>query len=213
MAITIRTFSNDEALVKERRKHIVQCSMKILAKKGYDRTNMRELAQACDISAGSLYYYFGSKEEILYSIINTATSEQADCIERFASGLRRTNIKAALLRTVRVFFQWHDDNQDITLFIYQETKNLSRDAREHIFESEARILAVFENLLTKGIESGDFTIKDTKLVAHNIIMLVHAWALRRWYLRKHFTFETYVREQSDNILKMIGADTTDTLDL
>jgi len=36
---------------------------------------MRELAKACEMSAGTLYHYFGSKEEILYSIINSATSQ------------------------------------------------------------------------------------------------------------------------------------------
>jgi len=29
---------------------------------------MRELAKAYEMSAGTLYHYFGSKEEILYSI-------------------------------------------------------------------------------------------------------------------------------------------------
>ena len=61
---TIRTFSNDQALVKERRNHIVRCSTRVFTKEGYDRTNMRELAEACDMSAGALYHYFGSKEEI-----------------------------------------------------------------------------------------------------------------------------------------------------
>jgi len=36
---TIRTYSSDEALVKERRNHIVRCSTKVFTKKGYDRTN------------------------------------------------------------------------------------------------------------------------------------------------------------------------------
>jgi AcrR family transcriptional regulator len=53
---------------------------KVFTKKGYDRTNMRELAKACEMSAGTLYHYFGSKEEILYSIINSATSQQAGSI-------------------------------------------------------------------------------------------------------------------------------------
>ena len=203
---TIRTFSSDEALVKERRNHIVRCSTKVFTKKGYDRTNMRELAKACEMSAGALYHYFGSKEEILYSIINSATSQQAGSMEGWANELAMVSPKIALVELMKRFYEWHNDNQDITLFGYQETKNLPDNARQSIFDSEARILAVFEKLLTRGIEEGEFNIDDPKLVAHDIVVLAHAWALRRWHLRKHWTFKTYVKKQTDAMLRAITID-------
>ena len=203
---TIRTFSSDEALVKERRNHIVRCSTKLFTKKGYDRTNMRELAKACEMSAGTLYHYFGSKEEILYSIINSATSQQVGSMEDYANELATASPTIALVELMRKFYEWHDDNQDITLFAYQETKNLPGNAQESIFDSEARILTVFERLLTRGIEEGEFSIDDPRLVAHDIVVLGHAWALRRWHLRKHWTFKTYVKKQTDAMLRAITID-------
>jgi AcrR family transcriptional regulator len=203
---TIRTFSNDEALVKERRNHIVRCSTKVFTKKGYDRTNMRELAEACDMSAGALYHYFGSKEEILYSIISSATSQQAGVMEDHANELATVSPTIALVELVRKFYQWHDDNQDVTLFTYQETKNLPSNARQDIFDSEARILTVFEKLLTRGVEEGEFSVDDPKLIAHDIVVLGHAWALRRWYLRRHWSFQTYAKERTDAILRAIRVD-------
>jgi AcrR family transcriptional regulator len=202
----IRTFSSDEALVKERRNHIVRCSTKVFTKKGYDRTNMRELAKACEMSTGALYHYFGSKEEILYSIINSATSQQAGSMEDCANELATTSPTMALVGFMRKFYEWHDDNPDITLFTYQETKNLPGNAQQSIFDSEARILTVFERLLTRGIEEGEFDIDDPRLIAHNMIVLGHAWALRRWHLRKHWTFKTYVKKQTDAMLRAITAD-------
>jgi len=203
---TIRTFSNDEALVKERRNHIVRCSTRAFTKKGYDRTNMRELAKACNMSAGALYHYFGSKEEILYSIINSATSQQAGAMEGCANELATVSPTIALVELMRKFYEWHDDNQDITLFTYQETKNLPDNAQRRIFDSEARILTVFEKLLIRGIEAGEFDIDDPKLAAHDIVVLGHAWALRRWHLRKHWTFQAYLKEQTDAVLRTIAVD-------
>jgi len=203
---TIRTFSNDEALVKERRNHIVRCSTKVLTKKGYDRTNMRELAKACGMSAGALYHYFGSKEEILYSIINSATSQQAGAMEDCANGLATASPTIALVELMRKFYEWHDDNQDITLFTYQETKNLPDNAQQRIFDCEARILTVFEKLLTRGVEEGEFDIDDPRLIAHDIVVLGHAWALRRWHLRKHWTFQTYLKKHTDAMLRTIAVD-------
>lgn len=203
---TIRTFSNDEALVKERRNHIVRCSTKVLTKKGYDRTNMRELAKACGMSAGALYHYFGSKEEILYSIINSATSQQAGAMQDYANELATASPTIALAELMRKFYEWHDGNQDITLFTYQETKNLPDNAQRRIFDSEARILTVFEKALTRGVEEGEFDLDDPRLIAHDIIVLGHAWALRRWHLRKHWTFQTYLKEQTDAMLRTIAVD-------
>lgn len=203
---TIRTFSSDESLVKERRNHIVRCSIKAFTKKGYDRTNMRELAKACEMSAGTLYHYFGSKEEILYSIINSATSQQAGSMEDCANKLAAASPTIALVEVMKRFYEWHEDNQDVTLFAYQETKNLPDNARQIIFDSEARILTVFEKLLTRGIEGGEFNIDDPKLIAHDIVVLGHAWAFRRWHLRKHWTFKTYVKKQTDAMLMAITVD-------
>lgn len=200
---TIRTFSSDEALVEERRNHIVRCSTRVFTKKGYDRTNMRELAKACEMSIGTLYHYFGSKEEILYSIIDSATSEQAAAMEEYAQELEALRPTAALMALIRKFYGWHDDNQDITLFTYQETKNLPANARQSIFDSEARISAVFESLLVRGISEGEFHMDDPRLIAHDIIVLGHAWAIRRWHLRKHWNFETYVKEQTEAILRTV----------
>jgi AcrR family transcriptional regulator len=203
---TVRTFSNDEALVKVRRSHIVRRSTKVFTKKGYDRTNMRELAKACEMSAGTLYHYFGSKEEILYSIINSATSQQASFLEDCAREFATASPTTCLVEVMKRFYQWHDDNQDITLFTYQETKNLPGNAQQNIFDSEARILAVFEKLLTRGVEEGEFNIDDPRLIAHDIVVLGHAWALRRWHLRRHWAFKTYLEEQTDAILRAIRAD-------
>jgi len=167
---------------------------------------MRELAKACEMSAGALYHYFGSKEEILYSIINSATSQQAGSMENWANELATASPRIALAELMRKFYEWHDDNQDITLFAYQETKNLPDNARQIIFDSEARILAVFEKLLTRGVEEGEFDIDDPKLIAHDIVVLGHAWALRRWHLRKDRTFQTYLKKQTDAMLRTIGVD-------
>ena len=127
-------------------------------------------------------------------------------MEDYANELAAVSPTIALPELMRRFYKWHDDNQDITLFAYQETKNLPGNAQQSIFDSEARILTVFEKLLTRGIEEGEFNIDDPQLIAHDIVVLGHAWALRRWHLRKHWTFKTYVKEQTDAILRSIMLD-------
>jgi AcrR family transcriptional regulator len=206
MAINIRTFSVNEDLVTERRTQIIRGALKVFIRKGYARSNMREVAKACEMSAGNLYHYFGSKGDILDLIITSATSRQVELIESSAKEFSRLGLEKLLRKLMEVLYQWHDTNQDTTLFIYQETKNLSQSARKRIFDTEYRIMAVFEELLKKSADSGVFKIEDPKLVAHNIIALSHMWALRRWLLRKHWDSAQYIKEEIENIFKLIGAD-------
>lgn len=199
----IRTHSNDEALVKERRGHIVTCCTRVFAKKGYSHSSMRELAKACYMSTGNLYHYFGSKEQILYSIINDATLRQVEYVEKYSSETANMEPVAALRELMRKFFEWHDANQNITLFIYQETRALPQKAQEQIFESEGRIQAIFEDTVKRGIKSGVFYTSEPGLIAHNIILIGHAWALRRWSLQKRWTFDAFARGEIESVINLL----------
>lgn len=199
----IRTHSNDEALVKERRSHIANCCTRVFAKKGYSHSTMRELAKACCMSIGNLYHYFGSKEQILYSIINDATLRQVEYVEHFSVETSNLSPIDALKKLMQKFFEWHDANQNITLFIYQETRTLPQKAQEQIFKSERRIQTIIENVIKQGIASGDFNTAEPGLIANNIMVLGHAWALRRWSLQKRWTFETFVREETASIIDLL----------
>ena len=61
----MRTFSSNEGLVSERREHIAKSVAPLFVKKGYGQTSIREIARACEMSMGHLYYYIGSKEDVL----------------------------------------------------------------------------------------------------------------------------------------------------
>ena len=71
---SIRAFSNDVQLVGARREHIGECAAKCLVRQGYGRTSIREIAEACQMALGTLYHYVGSKEDILYLVINHGIS-------------------------------------------------------------------------------------------------------------------------------------------
>lgn len=202
----MRTLSKNKPLVNERRRHIVRCSMKILDKKGYHKATVRELAEACELSIGAFYHYFGSKKELLYYVMHTATAQQFQYIKGFAQGLESVEPKTALAQLIERHYRWHDENDDITLFVYQETKNLPQNARQEVFDTEARIHGIFVKFLRKLNDSGQLDMRDLGLVAHNIVVLGHVWALRRWFLRKNWTFEAYVREQTNLVLNALTSE-------
>lgn len=49
------------------RDQILEASLTLFRESGFDRTSMRDIASRAGLSLGSTYYYFGSKEELVYA--------------------------------------------------------------------------------------------------------------------------------------------------
>jgi AcrR family transcriptional regulator len=48
--------------------HVLKTSAAIFAEKGYHSTSIRDIARATEMSLSGLYYYFKSKDELLFLI-------------------------------------------------------------------------------------------------------------------------------------------------
>lgn len=201
----VRTFSHDAELVSERRNHIVKVATELIAKRGYNNISTRELASALGMSTGGLYHYIGSKEDILYLIINFTSDLTSQSLERKAVLSDGQGACNRLKESIRVYLQTVDGYRDFHNFVNHIMLSLCVNDRKTVYEAETRIIDYYENLLRGGIGSGDFRDHDPKLMAHNIVAIANAWANRGWYLKKYYTLDRYVSEQTESILAQIEA--------
>ncbi|MBI5207238.1 MAG: TetR/AcrR family transcriptional regulator [Candidatus Firestonebacteria bacterium] len=75
---------------KEQRKlHIINAGEKLFLKKGLENTKMDEIAKACELSKGTLYLYFRSKEELYLTIILKAMGVLYEMMQDYS--LKATN--------------------------------------------------------------------------------------------------------------------------
>lgn len=204
MQETIRTFSKDIQLVRARREHIAECAAKVLVKKGYDRTSIREIAEACGMALGTLYHYVGSKQDILYLVINHGLSRYADFFDQIVVSLDAMSPTEALKHAIQEFYRRLDGFQDFTVFTYQETKNLHSSARQSVFDAERRLVAAFEKILERGCMGGEFEVDNVTLVAHDIVVAAEMWAVKRWFVRKYATLDEYTGQHIKSFLKSIS---------
>jgi len=196
----VRTFSNDKALVSERRNHIIKIAAELIVKKGYNNINTRELANALGMSTGGLYHYIGSKSDILYLIINFTAELTGQTLDRFATELKDARPVDQLKESVKVYFETVDYYRDFHNFVNHIMLSLTLRDRRIVYQAESRIIQYFESLLNSGMEKGDFRAADAKIVAHNIVATANAWANRGWYLKKYYTLDKYTDEQVSYIL-------------
>src|ERR1700685_4165192 len=60
------------------RERILQCAAQVLGERGYAGTTLNEIADRANTKAGSLYYYFESREELIREIMTRGITETID---------------------------------------------------------------------------------------------------------------------------------------
>jgi AcrR family transcriptional regulator len=199
----MRTYSKNEKLISLRRAHIAECAEREIVKNGYDATSMPDIAKACNMSIGALYRYIGSKEDILYLIIDHG-------IRREVAFYRKTFLKAGSLSPVEAlrfalgeFIKSIDAFKDFVRFSYRTIPSLAPPARQNVIDIEKLVTAEFEKLLIRGCDEGVFEIDNVQMIVQTIISIAEMWALRRWAFKKVCTLNEYITFHTDYMLKLV----------
>jgi AcrR family transcriptional regulator len=172
-------------LVQKRRLQIAAGAAKLFIKKGYYKTNMRDISKATGITIGSLYDYIAKKEDILYLVFDVFQSFMRRELEE--SGLFEIEdpveqLKFAITRSIELGVVY----RDMVVLMYTESKSLPKEFLQDILERESDLNQCFEKILQRGVEKGVFGVKDTFLTANIFAYLFAFEPLRRWSLRKRY---------------------------
>ena len=197
----IPTLVKDSALVEDKRRKIVDAAVELFIHKGYHQTTTREIARAAGVSIGSLYEYVQSKEDVLYLVCDAIHNEMESRLRKEIGG-GKTALEI-LEDAMRGYFQVCDKMQDSILLVYRETASLTRESQRYVLQNEERITEIFAEILRQGAADGSFRFEGAQalaLMAHNIVVLGHMWAFRRWFLRGKFNLDGYTRYQTSLIL-------------
>jgi AcrR family transcriptional regulator len=184
--------------------NIVLAAAKLFINKGLVNTGVRDIAEASGITIGPIYYYFKSKDDIVdafvdYCIFGTDYFKKVIPVIVGAVGPEE-GLRAAIRSQIEGIVK----TRDITLFWYQETKNINAEARKKLLDNERKQTTLFENIIDIGKERGVFSSSvDSRLAAHNIIMLADMWALRGWDIGKQYTPESFIDKQVDFIMRSL----------
>lgn len=159
------------------RQRILRAACELFFQKGYDNTSQREIAARIGIKAGSLYNHFPGKEDILYSILFTTISDLTAGVEE-EIGKRRDpvdRLKAA--GTFHTLF--HTQRREEAVVWNTEARAIKGDKRDVLVGMRDRYQELIESVIGDGVRTGDFEVKDIKLVTYAIINMWNSVA--KWY--------------------------------
>lgn len=57
-------------MAKDGKQKIIEAAQRLIAQMGVEKTSMRDIAQEAGMTTGAIYYYYASKEDLLYDVMD-----------------------------------------------------------------------------------------------------------------------------------------------
>ena len=144
---------------------ILDSTDRLLARFGYRKMTVEDIAAEAGIGKGSIYLHFSSKEEVVLSHIDRIVDRLRERLKEIARSDATAAERLRLMLLTRVLFRF-DSIQHYTQSLNDLLSGLRSSLlarRAQYFESEAQI---FAEVLTAGREAGEFSFDDELATAH-----------------------------------------------
>jgi AcrR family transcriptional regulator len=139
------------------RAELIEKSAQLFRTKGYENTTVRDIAAAAGIQAGSWFYHFKTKQDILAAIMEQGLQRSLAEIEAIA---RQPLSPSALLQRL-VEAHLHTllapDHHFIAVLLY-EWRSLDQASRDRIVALKDRYEAIWDEAIAALHHSGDWSM-------------------------------------------------------
>lgn len=163
---------------KERRKNrVYEVATETLWQKGYDKTSIRDIAKATDMTTAGLYYYFKSKEDLLFQILKAHMDDMISGIEQIPveSTEPLELIKAYIQYQVHTFCT----DKYRTKLILNDDDCLTGEWYDHIKNQQRQYLTFWRKALENYCRQEGLATDNMAIDAHCLVGMC-AW-VHRWY--------------------------------
>jgi TetR/AcrR family transcriptional regulator, cholesterol catabolism regulator len=165
-----------------RRQAIEDAASALFHVHGYSGTSVRDIARAVDIQGASLYAHVTSKQDVLWSIVETTASRfeaAAETIETADPGGATFGRGVYLIALVRAHVGVvTDDIERASVFVH-EWRALQGSRREEIAKRRDAYEGRFRTVIVDGVKTGAFHGVDPTVTAAFILTALNG--LVGWY--------------------------------
>jgi TetR/AcrR family transcriptional regulator, cholesterol catabolism regulator len=169
---------------------IVNTTLKLSYKKGFDAMSLRDLSRESGLSMGALYSYFGSKEDLL-SMIQYHGQLAVERILRDHID-QGSGARDKLRSAIRTHLYLSELMKSWFYFFFMETKNLNKKYRKISVESELMTERVITDILKEGVRGEVFAVDNIPLTGSVIKAMMQDWYLKQWkYAQRKISVEEY----------------------
>jgi AcrR family transcriptional regulator len=161
----------------DRKSEIINIAAKLFKEKGYSAVTMRDIAQAMDIKAASLYNHIKSKQEILVLIIIEIAEEFTNVINQIVSS------EVSAIQKIEKVIQLHIDitlrNSDALACLNNDWMHLTDQELTYFIRMREDYEQNFRTIIKKGIHDGEIQNLNHEVIIFSILSTLRT--LYIWY--------------------------------
>lgn len=188
------------------RKRILDAAATLFCELGYVGTTMRDIAKEAQIEAGSIYYYFPSKDDIVSEVLDLAMSNLIRYVRNSINELSHdTEFRDLMYIAIRSHLHAIIENGNYTL----ATRRIMGQIPERVKASN-RILreeyaAVWRDILDEGQKRGALRTPGNMSLARLYILGALNWAAE-WYRPGGQSIENIARDLTTIVMDGLVAE-------
>lgn len=153
---------------------------RLFARNGYHSTSIRQIARELGMTQSSLYYYYASKEEMLFRLMNDAMDDSLATVE----GICYSDLPAEdkLKQVLGFYSRYFAGDQEREILLLNEINSLNGEHRTILIEKQRHYVRLFYGILRELAEQ-----KKMKPINHTV-------ATFAFFGMVHYTVKWYHRE-------------------
>jgi AcrR family transcriptional regulator len=166
-----------------RRREILAAASRLFRARGLHATGMREIAAELGMTAGNLYYYFPSKQDLLAYCQEATLAELLALVERSAAGRGRAQrparSAAMRLREILVGHVVALNQSTPGSLAHLEIEEVPPGRRKSLLAGRRRYESSLRRLLVEGMRSGELRTVDPRLATLALLGALN-WTVK-WF--------------------------------
>ena len=141
---------------EQRAQDIVDAAEEVIFSKGYEGATMDEIADAAELSKGTLYLYYKTKEELYFAIAKRSDAilrkMALEAVHEEMSGLEK------IIGMTQAYFHFYEKQRPyFDALHFMDTSTITREEmeeRHQTFERSEGALQLLRDLVAQGVEDG-----------------------------------------------------------
>ena len=113
-----------------RKQQIIEAGTRLIVQKGIEKTSLADIADAAGISKGSLYYYYASKNELIFDITEAHINQISENLFAIIEQTRGSTRWEDLLKILYERIMAADTRGRLHIYLIQQALNGSDDLKD-----------------------------------------------------------------------------------
>jgi AcrR family transcriptional regulator len=157
----------------EKLESILRTAAEIFAEKGYHQASIRDIARATRVSLSGLYYYFQSKEELLFFVQDHAFGTLLNDLERLLEGVEDPQLRLRLL--IENHLRFFVNNMPEMKVLTHEADSLTGEFRSRVNAMKRRLTEMVTEILTEIRPASGLDLRVSTFALFGMMNWLYNW--------------------------------------